>query len=69
MFRIFTENNPFESFVDKRREKIVTLLLNKLDISPKVHCMFNNGFCFEFVEGQLFHWKDLSAFDDIRIVK
>jgi hypothetical protein len=67
VFRVFTE--MFADVTDKRRERIITLLLNELGISPRVHCMFKNGFCFEFIEGELFHWKYLEEFDDIRIAK
>ncbi|XP_064646705.1 ethanolamine kinase 2-like [Lineus longissimus] len=67
VFRVFTES--FAAIMNKEREKVVTLLLHELKIAPSVICVFANGICFEFIEGETFHWKDFSAFDDIRLVK
>jgi hypothetical protein len=68
VFRVFI-SGQFTELLDKKRERVITLLLNELDISPPVLCMFANGFCFQFIDGQQFHWKDFSEFDDIRIAK
>ncbi|XP_064641455.1 probable ethanolamine kinase isoform X2 [Lineus longissimus] len=55
-----------ESF-DRAQQITATLLLNEMKISPRVLCIFKNGFCFEYVEGLVLDWNDFSALDDIRI--
>ena len=67
VFRIYKKH--FLEHLDKAQETKATLLLNEQGISPRVLCMFNNGFCFQFLKGEQFHWKDLSDFDDILISK
>ena len=67
VFRIYKK--PFYEHLDKKEETKATLVLNELGISPRVLCMFTNGFCFEFVEGKNFNWDDAPVFDDLGISK
>ena len=47
-----------ELFIDRAKELRNFQLLRKNDISPKLYCTFENGYCYAFIEGRVLQPED-----------